>query len=164
MDTAPPYCLRHGARRERCRDLNQWKEYRFDAGMRRTARRPVAAGRIEPVSARRFGTGCRSPASRYLAVVAGPLASGLAAGHAPGLRVPVHAAEATDATLYRDRCLFRRRSAVDWLGCGTRKAGLGAWVPYAIVFLWQFPHFMAIARMYRDDYDRADIWYCLAAT
>src|SRR4029453_10682602 len=31
----------------------------------------------------------------------------------------------------------------------------GAWVLYAILFLWQFPHFMAIAWMYRDDYDRA---------
>jgi protoheme IX farnesyltransferase len=30
-----------------------------------------------------------------------------------------------------------------------------AWVPYAIVFLWQFPHFMAIAWMYREDYARA---------
>ena len=30
-----------------------------------------------------------------------------------------------------------------------------AWMLYAIVFLWQFPHFMAIAWMYRDDYDRA---------
>jgi protoheme IX farnesyltransferase len=32
---------------------------------------------------------------------------------------------------------------------------LGAWVLYAFVFLWQFPHFMAIAWMYREDYARA---------
>jgi protoheme IX farnesyltransferase len=30
-----------------------------------------------------------------------------------------------------------------------------AWILYAVLFLWQFPHFMAIAWMYRDDYDRA---------
>src|SRR6202007_3016482 len=30
-----------------------------------------------------------------------------------------------------------------------------AWTLYAILFLWQFPHFMAIAWMYREDYDRA---------
>ena len=30
-----------------------------------------------------------------------------------------------------------------------------AWVLYAMVFLWQFPHFMAIAWMYREDYSRA---------
>jgi protoheme IX farnesyltransferase len=33
--------------------------------------------------------------------------------------------------------------------------GLGAWVLYAFLFLWQFPHFMAIAWMYREDYARA---------
>jgi protoheme IX farnesyltransferase len=37
--------------------------------------------------------------------------------------------------------------------------GLEAWVLYAILFLWQFPHFMAIAWMYREDYDRAG--YCV---
>jgi heme o synthase len=35
------------------------------------------------------------------------------------------------------------------------KLGLEAWVLYGIVFLWQFPHFMAIAWMYRQDYARA---------
>ena len=35
--------------------------------------------------------------------------------------------------------------------------GLGAWVLFAILFLWQFPHFLAIAWMYRDDYRRAGI-------
>jgi protoheme IX farnesyltransferase len=32
-----------------------------------------------------------------------------------------------------------------------------AWVLFAILFLWQFPHFLAIAWMYRDDYARAGI-------
>jgi heme o synthase len=35
------------------------------------------------------------------------------------------------------------------------KLSLQAWVLYAMLFLWQFPHFMAIAWMYREDYDRA---------
>jgi protoheme IX farnesyltransferase len=34
-----------------------------------------------------------------------------------------------------------------------------AWTLYAVVFLWQFPHFMAIAWMYREDYERAG--YCV---
>ena len=33
--------------------------------------------------------------------------------------------------------------------------GLEAWVLFAILFLWQFPHFLAIAWMYREDYSRA---------
>jgi protoheme IX farnesyltransferase len=39
--------------------------------------------------------------------------------------------------------------------CGTLTTG--AWILYAILFLWQFPHFYAIAWIYRDDYERAGI-------
>ena len=35
------------------------------------------------------------------------------------------------------------------------KLSFEAWTLYAMLFLWQFPHFMAIAWMYREDYDRA---------
>ncbi len=135
--------------------LNQWLEYRFDAEMRRTARRPVAAGRIEPVSARRFGTVLSFAGIAYLSVAAGPLASGLAA-----------------ATLLSYLFLYtplKRRTPLctaigalpgavpPLIGCAAARGRLDAdaWVLYAIVFLWQFPHFMAIAWMYRDDYDRA---------
>src|SRR5208282_6136520 len=43
------------------------------------------------------------------------------------------------------------------IGWAAAAGGLSseAWRLYAIVFLWQFPHFMAIAWMYREDYDRA---------
>jgi protoheme IX farnesyltransferase len=43
------------------------------------------------------------------------------------------------------------------IGCAAAQGHLDAkaWALFAIVFLWQFPHFMAIAWMYRDDYDRA---------
>ena len=47
---------------------------------------------------------------------------------------------------------------VGWAAASGR-LGLEAWVLYAILFLWQFPHFMAIAWMYREDYDRAG--YCV---
>jgi len=135
--------------------LNQWMEYRFDAEMRRTSRRPVAAGRIEPVNARRFGTVLSVAGIVYLTVAAGPLASGLAA-----------------ATLLSYLFLYtplKRRSPLctaigaipgavpPLIGWAAARGSLDsdAWVLSAIVFLWQFPHFMAIAWMYRDDYDRA---------
>jgi protoheme IX farnesyltransferase len=47
---------------------------------------------------------------------------------------------------------------IGWAAASGR-LGLEAWVLYAILFLWQFPHFMAIAWMYREDYDRAG--YCV---
>jgi protoheme IX farnesyltransferase len=43
---------------------------------------------------------------------------------------------------------------IGWAGASGR-LNIEAWILYAIVFLWQFPHFMAIAWMYREDYDRA---------
>jgi heme o synthase len=39
----------------------------------------------------------------------------------------------------------------------TGRLDVGAWVLFAILFLWQLPHSLAIARMYRDDYARAGI-------
>jgi protoheme IX farnesyltransferase len=43
---------------------------------------------------------------------------------------------------------------IGWAAASGRLA-LEAWIIYAMLFLWQFPHFMAIAWMYREDYDRA---------
>jgi hypothetical protein len=47
---------------------------------------------------------------------------------------------------------------IGWAGA-TGSLSSGAWILYAILFLWQFPHFMAIAWLYRDDYERAG--YCV---
>ena len=47
---------------------------------------------------------------------------------------------------------------IGWAGA-TGSLSSEAWVLYAVLFLWQFPHFMAIAWLYRDDYDRAG--YCV---
>lgn len=47
---------------------------------------------------------------------------------------------------------------IGWAAASGRLS-LEAWVIYALLFLWQFPHFMAITWMYRDDYARAG--YCV---
>ena len=135
--------------------LNQYIERRFDAQMRRTARRPVASGRLKPSSALWFGIGLSVAGSIYLALAANALASLLAiltllsylffytplkrktplctlAGALPGAMPPLIGWAAANGSL-----------------------SLEAWVLYGILFFWQFPHFMAIAWMYRDDYDRA---------
>jgi len=135
--------------------LNQYIERRFDAQMRRTARRPLAAGRMRPSKAFWFGIALSVAGAVYLAVAANFLASGLAiatlvsylflytplkrktpfctlVGAVPGAMPPLIGAAAARGEL-----------------------PLEAWVLYLILFLWQFPHFMAIAWMYREDYDRA---------
>jgi protoheme IX farnesyltransferase len=135
--------------------LNQWMEHRFDARMRRTARRPVAAGRIDPISARRFGTALSFSGIAYLAVAAGPLASGLAA-----VTLLSYLFRYTPLKRLTPLCTLIGAfpgAVPPLIGWAAARGRLDseAWVLYAMVFLWQFPHFMAIAWMYRDDYDRA---------
>src|ERR1700726_1709240 len=135
--------------------LNQVIERRFDAQMRRTARRPVASGRINSSHALWFGISLSLFGIVYLALSVNVLASLLAA-----------------ITLFSYLFLYtplKRRTPlctligafpgavpplIGWAAARGRLE-LGAWVLYALVFLWQFPHFMAIAWMYREDYARA---------
>jgi protoheme IX farnesyltransferase len=135
--------------------LNQFIEWRFDARMRRTARRPLAAGKLEPASALRFGLLLSLTGVVYLAVAVNLLASVLAA-----------VTSVSYLLLYTP---LKRRTP--WctlagafsgampplIGWAAASGGLStqAWMLYVILFLWQFPHFMAIAWMYRDDYARA---------
>ena len=135
--------------------LNQYIERKFDAQMRRTARRPAAAGRLEPPAVLAFGIVLSAAGCIYLALAVNLLASLLAL-----------------LTLLSYLFLYtplKRRTAlcvlvgafpgampplIGWAAASGR-LNMEAWLLYAILFLWQFPHFMAIAWMYREDYDRA---------
>jgi heme o synthase len=135
--------------------LNQYIERRFDAQMRRTARRPLAAGRLKPSAVLWFGVALAVVGSIYLAIAVNVLASLLAiitllsylffytplkrrtplctlVGALPGAMPPL----------------------IGWAAASGR-VSVEAGTLYALLFLWQFPHFMAIAWMYRDDYARA---------
>jgi len=135
--------------------LNQYIERRFDAQMRRTARRPLAAGRLKPSAVLWFGIALSAIGSIYLAATVNALASRLAmftllsylflytplkrktplctlVGAFPGAMPPL----------------------IGW-AAASGKLSFEAWTLYAVLFLWQFPHFMAIAWMYREDYERA---------
>ena len=139
--------------------LNQFFERRFDAGMRRTARRPLAAGKLEPASALRFGLLLSFTGAIYLAVAVNVLASLLAA-----LTLVSYLALYTPLKRKTQWCTVAGAFSgampplIGWAAAsGGVSSGLSseAWVLYAMLFLWQFPHFMAIAWMYRDDYARA---------
>ena len=135
--------------------LNQWMERRFDARMRRTARRPVADGRIAPGQARRFGTLLSLGGLSYLLAATGLPAAALAAFTLLaylGLYTP--AKRRTPLCTLIGAVPGAMPPLIGWAAaCG--RLDPEAWMLFAIVFLWQFPHFMAIAWMYRDDYDRA---------
>jgi protoheme IX farnesyltransferase len=135
--------------------LNQLIERHFDAQMRRTARRPIASGRIEPLRALIFGMLLSGAGAVYLGLAVRPAASLLALLTLGGYLF-----------LYTP---FKRRTPLCTLigaipgampvligyVAATGEVSLEAWLLFAILFLWQFPHFMAIAWMYREDYARA---------
>jgi len=135
--------------------LNQLIERQFDWQMRRTSRRPIAAGRIEPMHALVFGMLLSLVGCIYLALAVRPAASLLAV-----LTLVCY--------LFLYTPLKRRTPACTLVGAfpgampvligyvaAAGKLNSPAWFLYAILFLWQFPHFMAIAWMYREDYARA---------
>jgi len=138
-----------------CGALNQFIERRFDTLMRRTARRPLATGRITPFNALWFGISLSAAGAIYLAFMVNLLASLLAV-----LTLAVYLAVYTP--LKRKTALCTLIGAfpgavpplIGWAAASGRLSS-GAWILYAMLFLWQFPHFMSIAWMYRDDYDRA---------
>jgi protoheme IX farnesyltransferase len=135
--------------------LNQYIERRFDAEMRRTARRPLAAGRLEPSAVLRFGILLSGAGAIYLAVAVNPLASLLAVlTLASYLFIYTPLKRKTPLCMLAGAFPGAMPPLIGWAAASGR-LGPEAWVLYGIVFLWQFPHFMAIAWMYREDYARA---------
>jgi protoheme IX farnesyltransferase len=135
--------------------LNQYLERKFDAQMRRTARRPAAAGRLTPSAVLAFGTALAVTGSIYLAIAVNLLASVLAT-----LTLLTYLFVYTPLKRKTPLCVFvgafpgAMPPLIGWAAASGR-LNIGAGILYAMLFLWQFPHFMAIAWMYREDYDRA---------
>jgi protoheme IX farnesyltransferase len=135
--------------------VNQWLERSRDARMRRTAGRALPSGRLTPAEAVIFGSALAGLGTVVLLWGANRLAAAIAivtfvlyafiytplkpitslntvVGAVPGALPPL----------------------VGW-AAATGRLGMEAWALFLIVFLWQFPHFLAIAWIYRDDYERA---------
>jgi protoheme IX farnesyltransferase len=135
--------------------LNQLIERRFDALMRRTATRPIAAGRIAPARAFAFGLLLSTAGAIDLAVAVNGLSSVLALlTMASYLFVYTPLKRKTLLCTVVGAIPGAAPPLIGWAG-STGTLSLEAWTLYAFVFLWQFPHFMAIAWMYREDYHRA---------
>ena len=137
--------------------LNQWYEREADHKMRRTADRPLPSGRLVPGYALLFGVLLSAAGFLELWLGVNLLAGLIAAftlasylllytpmkqrtwwsttvGAIPGAMPPMIGYAAAAGAITRE-----------------------SWVLFAILFLWQFPHFYSIAWMYKDDYARAGI-------
>jgi heme o synthase len=135
--------------------LNQWWERKLDALMRRTKMRPVPAGRIRAAEALTLGIVLSIFGVGYLAIACNALSATLAA-----VTILIYIfcytplKRASTANTLVGAVPGAIPPMIGWAAArGTIDAG--AWSLFAILLLWQLPHFFAIAWMYRDDYSRA---------
>jgi len=137
--------------------LNQYLERDIDARMKRTRKRPIPAGRMQPLPALAFGGALTCAGLLYLTIAVRPV-SGLVTA-------------ATVASYLFCYTPMKRRSALctvvgafpgalppvtGWTAAGG-DLGVGAAVLFGILFFWQLPHSLAIAHLYREDYERAGV-------
>jgi len=135
--------------------LNQWWERRVDALMRRTKTRPIPAGRMAPLQALVLGAALSIFGVVYLAIVCNALSAVLAA---ITIVIYIFAYTPLKRTSTANTVVGAIPGAIpSMIGWAAARGdiGPGAWSLFIIVFLWQMPHFFAIAWMFREDYSRA---------
>jgi heme o synthase len=137
--------------------LNQYRERDTDALMERTRLRPLPGGRLAPATALLYGVGAGVFGSFVLLAFSGPLPAVLAV-----ITILLYVLVYTP---------LKRRSTLNTLVgavCGaippligwtaaTGRLELGAWLLFALLFVWQMPHFLALAWLYRADYARGGL-------
>lgn len=134
--------------------LNQYLEREADARMARTASRPIPAGRIPPGRGLALGLALAAVGVGWLALRVNLLTAGLALAtivlyivvytplkHRTPLNTLVGAVPGAIPPM------------MGWTAV-TGSVGAGAWALFGILFLWQLPHFLAIAWLFRDDYEK----------
>ena len=135
--------------------LNHYIERDHDGRMKRTDNRPLPAGRINPVAALVFGGFC-SMAGILLLLVFTNLLTAFLAGLTIVLYILLYTPLKT-RTKY-NTLVGTIPGALPAMGgwtAATDSMGLGGWLIFFILLVWQLPHFFALAWMYRKDYDRA---------
>ena len=135
--------------------LNQYMEREADACMKRTRLRPLPDGRIQPVEALAFGAAITLGGLLYLALLTNLLSALIT-----GIIVISYLFLYTPLKKKTSLCSIigavpgALPPVVGWTAA-RGELGVGAWILFAILFLWQIPHSLAIAWLYREDYTRA---------
>jgi len=135
--------------------LNMFIEREADKRMQRTAGRPLPSGRMRPSTALVYGIVLSLVGGVVLWLRANPLSSVIAlATLASYLLVYTPLKSRTHLCTVVGALPGAAPPLIGW-AAARGSLGAEAWTLYAILFLWQFPHFLAIAWMYRQDYARA---------
>jgi protoheme IX farnesyltransferase len=137
--------------------LNHYIERETDRHMRRTAARPLPSGVLQPREALTFGVVLCIAGAADLYFTSGALACGL--GVATCLSYLVAYTPLKKRTVWATFVGAFPGAIPPMIGWAAATGSLdrGAWLLFAIMFFWQFPHFYAISWMYREDYARAGI-------
>jgi protoheme IX farnesyltransferase len=137
--------------------LNNYLERDVDALMRRTRDRPLPAGRVEPAVALALGLGLPAVAIPALVLAAGPL-TGLLALVAlvsyAGVYTPLK--RRSTLALFVGAIPGAIPPLMGWTAA-TGRIDRGGLALFAILFLWQLPHFLAISIYLADDYARGGL-------
>jgi protoheme IX farnesyltransferase len=135
--------------------LNQWMERNWDGQMRRTASRPLPAGRISAHEAFWFGLLVSIAGASYLVLTVNRLSALLAISTLSSyLLIYTPLKRKTPLCTALGAVPGAMPTLIGWAGA-SGAIDRNAWLLFALLFLWQFPHFLAIALMYREDYARA---------
>jgi len=137
--------------------LNQYVEREADALMRRTSARPLPSGVLQPREVLIFGLAAIVVGAVWLALAANLLACLVALATSVlylGLYTPLKTRTTFSTAI--GAVPGALPPLIGW-AAAHGSLSLGGWVLFAILFFWQFPHFMAIAWIYREDYARAGI-------
>jgi len=137
--------------------LNQYIERGLDAVMRRTASRPLPSGILRPREVLAFGLATIVMGAAWLALAVNWLSAAVALATTIlylGLYTPLKTRTTLSTAV--GAIPGALPPMIGW-AAAHGSLSLGGWILFAILFVWQFPHFMAIAWMYREDYARAGI-------
>jgi protoheme IX farnesyltransferase len=135
--------------------LNQYLERDFDARMERTRHRPLPSGRLQPIEALAFGAFLTASGLLLLTLTVNALS-----GLVTALTVVSYLMCYTPMKRTSPLCSLvgavpgALPPVTGWVAASGH-FGAGAFALFAILFLWQLPHSLAIAKLYAEDYARA---------
>jgi protoheme IX farnesyltransferase len=138
--------------------LNMWWDADIDSVMRRTANRPIPAGKVEPGEALALGV-----ALSGLSVMMLGLAANLLAGFMLAFTIFFYAVvysmwlkRATPQNIVIGGAAGAFPPVIGWV-IATGSFSVEAWLMFALIFMWTPPHFWALALFMRSDYDDAKV-------
>ncbi|HTF64882.1 MAG TPA: heme o synthase [Edaphobacter sp.] len=137
--------------------LNQWLERDIDCRMNRTRHRPIPSGTLSATHALIFGIAVSVVGFVELFFWSNPLAAGLSLATLVGyvfLYTPLKRVSPICTTI---GAIPGAVPPLIGFAAAAGHLSVEAWILFGILFFWQFPHFHAIAWMYREDYDRGGI-------